>query len=377
MIETLSGAERLTGEAAREIYFPRTMTEALVERWGDGIPSFSDADPLRPEWRATRVLRLNELPNVLVKDESDPLSNPTRTVKDRAAWELGTLYRDFARACFLDLRSGRFSRNDLHATLIPRLTLITSGNEGRAVAECFARYGLPPPKIVVSNTLPLEQPRTYDALRKLRADLYLADLSVPLAPEEIRHLSHNDDGIDITSVRSIEPNATFYDWQVHEVFGEEPDEVYVPYGSGRLTENYLTWQDRTRVHAATGQRDPRLTTSPDKVRRISILAAEPERSDSIADKLTAPFKPFLLFKGDDMNALRQFMFTGPDTQKDTVSEAFIDEAHRMLLGNGIDAEPSGAAGLALYLKRLRQGATDSFRRVVVVNTGMGLYEGKE
>jgi hypothetical protein len=258
VIETISFETGREAQAVKEIPFPKTMSEHLMELWGDGIPSFDKADLVHPEWRPTRVVPLQGHPNVLVKDESDRKSNPTGTIKDRAAWEFGTLFRDFARMCFLKLRSGEWTQNDLRQCPIPRLSCITSGNEGTAIAECFARFDLPPPKIIVSSSLPIHHPTIFAGITNLRADVYTADLgSHALTADEILRMSNNAGGVDISSNRAFEPSTVFYDWHVHEVFNLRPDEIYLPYGSGRLMENYLYWQGKAfRASVGAAQKDP-------------------------------------------------------------------------------------------------------------------------
>ncbi|MBI4281188.1 PLP-dependent lyase/thiolase [Candidatus Uhrbacteria bacterium] len=358
----------------KRVEYPRVMSRDLVEQWGDGIPAFSEANPKDPEWRATPLYHLDLTTDgygeVWVKDESDRTSNPTGTIKDRAAWELATLYRDYARALYLRLRIGSVTERDLAAMPIPRFSMITSGNEGRAVAERFAQHDLPPPKIIVATTM---EPRMLAALKKLRADIYTTDLTErALTAEELQRLSENEGGVDITAVRSIEPNAIFYDWHVHETLNEEPNAVYVPYGSGRLMENYVTWQERTIRNDAAHMRDPRLRANVGHVIAANIIGAEPKRADSIANKLTARFKPFLLFQDTDISAMRNLRFTGSRTGKVLVSEERIREAHEFFTRHGIAAEPSGAAGLALYLEQHASGAVQRGSKIIVVNTGRGL-----
>lgn len=340
---------------------------------GRGIPAYSEADPKKPEWMATPVKELDLTKRgfglVYVKNEADKASNPTGTIKDRAAWEMATIYRDFARADYLKIRGGTLQKGDLERQVIPRLSLITAGNEGRAIAECFAKYNLPPPKLIVGSDV---KKSILDELKKLRADIYVVDLSQQLSPEKIKALTDNIDGIDITSVRSIEPQSIFYDWHVHEVFNEGPDQIYAPYGSGRLVENYLTWQERSLRNDSEGRKDPRLRVAVDRVISMDVFGAEPEVYPSMADKLAAPFKPFLIFNDEDMRALVKLSFTGQRTSRQPVSEEYIREAHKIFTEEGIEAEPSAAAGLALYMHRFEQGLVDRRSKVMVVNTGKGL-----
>jgi hypothetical protein len=217
-------------------------------------------------------------------------------------------------------------------------------------------------------------------LKNLYADVYLFDLSkAVLTADDIKTLTNNTHGIDITSVVVIEPHAVFYDWHVHEAFNEEPDEIYVPYGSGRLMENYLTWQQRTVRNELQGARDQRLRASAAKVATMDVLGAEPEALDSIADKLTKPCNPFALLKAgqkdasdSDVSALKRFAFSGKNTGVYPVPEAYIKKAYD-ILSQFLRTEPSGSAGLALYLQRFDQGLANPERKVLVVNTGRGLY----
>lgn len=349
------------------------MTKGLVDQWGEGIPAFEEANVLRPEWQETPLREIDLSGKgyglVFVKDES---TNPTGTIKDRAAWELATLYRDFARAIYLKNRQD--NRVQAEDFTIPSFSLITAGNEGLAIAERFKQHNLPPPKFI----LDLDTPRQIiEALKKLRASTYQVDLkSRALTTKDILALTDNKDGVDITSVQFIEPQAILYDWHVHEVFNEKPDEVYVPYGSGRLTENYLTWQGRTIRNDSTGRPDPRLRVEPVSVVSTNIFGAEPASPDSVANKLVARFKPFLLFRDQDIRGLRRFAFTGKETDIFKVDEEHLQQAHQLMTDHGIQAEPSAAAGFALYMQRWERKQIDPKKKVVVVNTGKGLYEEK-
>lgn len=352
----------------KELEYPDRMSWDLVDRFADGIPSY-DNDPSNPEWRATPVipvdLRDDGYGIVHVKNESDKRSNPTQTIKDRAAWEIATIYRDFGRGLYLKRKSGSLN-GDIARIPVPRLSLITAGNVGRAISHVFNKYGLPPMKLLLDRSLSAER---LEILKQLHADLYMVDLDERLLlPQDIKRLTNNENGIDITSVMAIEPQAVFYDWHVHESFNENPDEIYLPYGSGRLFENYLTWQERSlRNHL----QDSRLRTDVGRVIGMSILGGEPVERDSLADKLTKSFNPFVLFDDQDIAALNSFSFTGRNTGIYKVKEEKIREAYQ-LLSRHMETEHSSSAGLALYLQRFSEGKVDSKNKVLVINTGKGI-----
>ena len=356
----------------QEIEHPTQIDWDLVDKWAEGIPCFGENDPLHPEWRATPTFPVDLSPQgyglVHVKDESDKTSNPTQTVKDRAAWELTCLYRDYARSLYLQGKAG-FLNGNIGSLIVPRLSLITAGNAGRAVSDMFKKYELPPIKLIVDSSIPMER---LEILKTLHADIYMVDLSErELTAKDIKRITHNENGVDITSVKSFEPQAIFYDWHVHEAFNECPNDIYVPYGSGRLMENYLTWQYRTIRNAVSGTKDPRLRVPAERVASMNIFGAEPERQDSIADKLTAEYKPFTIFDDHDMSALADLQFTGRDTGVYQVPEERIRQAYS-ILSRVCDTPPSGSAELALYLQRFDEGKVDPRRNVLIVNTGKGI-----
>ncbi len=375
----------------KEAEYPKQMDWDLVAKFADGIPVFSRTDPedvvfrkiyKNPEWRAIQTFPIDFSGDcyglVYVKNEADLRSNPTGTVKDRVAWELTALYRDFARALYLRKRNGL--NGNIRNVPVPRFSYVTAGNFGMALSEAYRRFGLPPIKLLVDSSVSVDKLK---ALTAMHADVYLVDLirnvfendkekkKRPYTPREIKALTNNENGVDITSVIAIEPQAVFYDWHVHESFNEGPDQIFVPYGSGRLWENYLTWQERTIRNDADGKKDPRLRVPVGKVIGMSILGAEPENLDSGADKLTKCFNPFILFDDQDVMALDVLSFTGKNTGIYKVREEKIKEAFD-LMGRRFDTEPSGAAGLALYLQRWEEGKVDPRDKVLVVNTGKGI-----
>ncbi len=367
----------------KETKFQPIMDWKLVEQFADGIPTFNENDPDKPEWTATPTTPIDLSHDgyglVYIKNEADKRSNPTQTIKDRAAWELTTLYRDFARGLYLKKKEGVLNGN-IGSVPIPRLSIITAGNVGRAISHMYQKFGLPPMKLLLDVQIPEDR---LQVLKGLHADIYLTDLrenvfekdkqkrNRPYTPQEIKILTNNKDGIDITSVMALEPQTTFYDWHVHEAFNENPDEIYVPYGSGRLWENYLSWQEKAIRTDATGRKDPRLRVPIAKVIAMSILGAEPQNQDSKADKLTKSYNPFMLFDDQDISALKILSFTGKDTDVHKVSEEKIKQAYQ-IMSKYVETEPSAAAGLALYFQRFEEGKINPKRKSLVVNTGKGI-----
>lgn len=348
----------------QEKSFSTVMSVELAQQWADGIPTYSESDPNDPEWRKTPVEILpTEFGDVYIKDESDKRSNPTGTIKDRPAWEMACLYRDFARHILLKVNSGILSKG-IGRVRIPRLTYVTAGNIGLAFANRFKIHGLPPMKILIDNSMPKDR---VEKLKELHADIYMVDLNrKELSPEEIKMLTNNQDGIDITSVRSLELTPLFYDWHVHESFNFKPDFIYTPAGSLSLMGCYLFHQQKN-----LRKKDPRLEIPLERLSQINILGAMPKSRFSVADKLVSDYLPFAPVGISDVDALKSLKFTGEQTGIYRVREDHIRDAYAILSGR-FNCEPSSAAGLALFLQMGEQGLIDKNKRHLIINTGRGI-----
>ena len=363
----------------KETEFPEFMTRDYVEEILDRTPQIGPDDPKNPEWQETPVPSLNLGPHgckfggqdaiVHIKDES---ANPYGLLKARKHHELWPVqYRAFAENLWRQKLNGH-----TESIAMPRLTLITSGNDGIVAAKTSEQYNLPPVKLLLDVNTPRER---IEELKKLNhADIYLAPLQVniftgniePYTPRQIRILTNNTPGHDVTSSRMVSPHRDFYDWHWHEIFNENPDEVYGSFGSGEWFANGLTWQRETAINGLE-KKDVRLRTQPDQVTRVSILAAEPYHiMDSQADKLTGQ-KPFIYYGENDIKGMKTFNFTGKETEVCAVSEKYIKQAYD-IMSQHFATEPSAAAGLALYLQRFEAGLIDPRRKILVVNTGRGI-----
>lgn len=373
MTERPDGADQFpTARIIKEVQYPSTLNLKLLEQWAS-VPFIPDDDVDNPEWPPTpvREIHIDSRP-ILVKDESE---NPTGTHKDRPAWEMATLYRDYACRILRLLQTKQITEHEILQLPTPHFSLLSSGNAGTALVHRFEQYNLPPPKLLVSSSI---DPHTLSELQNQRNNLYQAELNRPLSAEDIRELTNNLGGIDLTSESAFRPELHSYDHFAHEIFNLNPDFVLLGYGSGRLVENLWNWQFQTSWNESQRRKDPRLQVPETNVSHLSVLAAEPEKLNSMADKLTAPFKPFVHYLDTDVHAWQKLGMTGRFSRiYRNLKEEYIADAYQRLLDNGIQAEPSGAAGLGLYLQLLDSGQSELVShlksgRVVVVNTGKGI-----
>ncbi len=350
----------------KETPYPERMSWELAEQWADSIPIPSKIDPKRPEWPPTPTLTIDLSPfgysPVHVKNEAVP-SNPTESIKDRPALETAKQYGYYART-LLKLR--KQLNGNIESLPVPRFSIITARKAGEALAKQCEKYNLPPIKLLVDSAAPSS---VVEELKMLPAtDLYIADLSRKLKAKDINRLTNNENGVNLSSVAIIQPQK-FYNWHVHEAFNQTPDEIYLPFGSGRLFENYLYWQHKTLTNAIEGTPDPRLTAPVEKVIAIDILAAEPQKTrTSKARALTKAHNPFRIFEEDDISAMKCLESTSQGTGVYKTKEEYIKAAAE-ILSKYMPTGPSAAAGLALYMQRYDKGLVDPRKKVLIVNTG--------
>jgi Pyridoxal-phosphate dependent enzyme len=147
------------------------------------VPSYNDPDkpefPPKPFYTprfpasSTYKIEVPGFTNVWVKDES---TNPTGTHKDRMAWEVV-------------IKAKRYN--------IKEISLISSGSAAMSIQHFFNLYGLSTVlKVLVDQNM---KPEIKEHLKKIGCKVYEADLSrKPLTGKEIKELTDNTQGIDIT-----------------------------------------------------------------------------------------------------------------------------------------------------------------------------------
>lgn len=370
---------KLESNCVKKLPYPKFLNETLVRTWLK-IPG--------KEWRSTPLIPLDlskeGYGKVFIKDES---VNPTGTFKDRMAYKLAIFYKRIAEEFDEHIKKGKFSKNNFQSEEVLRMSVLTSGNTAMALAGMFEKYQLPPPKLLIDNKIP---PKKLEKLKNLRADIYLTDLSKKqFNDKDILQLTDNPNGLDITSFNQAMIEETgeiikivYYDDLFYEVINEQPHIVIFPYGSGQLSDDFRylqkisLWAEyyRQGVINVGFAPDDRLTADPFKVASCFLLAAEPKNSNSIADKLTAPFKPFTMLTNEKL--LLESIERGLPLTSLTIAteEVFIEEAVRQTQRHGIKVEPSGATSLALYLQLNREKLFEPEQKIICINTGKGMLE---
>lgn len=328
----------------------------------DSIVVASDDDPGKPEFPAgnpkfpatpTYQIEVPGFSDVWLKDES---ANATGTHKDRMAWEIVVTYRDLLLAKQRGLRDGN----------LPHMSIISSGSAATAIQAQFRKYQLPNLKVLTD----LSTHKTIvQSLKDLGCEVYRVDLRArPLSSKEILELSKNPDGFDITSNDALNPNTRFYDWLSYEVINSSPAYCFIPFGTGMLYENVL---NVTRREVATAQHDRRFQGDIRQLRRCNFMGATTHNPATQATKLYSPHLPFGHYNEQWIRLYRDAGYCGPESDVYTFDEESLARALDLAEQQGISAEPSGIAGLALMLERADKLPKD--RKMLIVNTGKTRY----
>jgi len=330
--------------------------------------SHSDAYPTKPEFPAwkpkfpatpTRRLKLPGFENIklLVKDES---LNPTGTHKDRMAWETVVLENTILR----HKAAGKIAK-------VPQQSIISSGNTAVAIGEIRRRFGLPPVKVLVDNSM---QQQTIERIENHNVRVYATNLhsGALLNSDDILRLTRNRNGIDLTRGRyALELSKSYYDWMSFEILNQRPGIVIVPYGTGQLFDNISEHYEQ-QIKAIKA--DPRLFAQRMREGGMHLVGVSAPL-ESIADKLASPLIPestkreFLQQKRNIVTQKISAGVLGELSRIEELEDKWFFEASRIALEHKITAEPSALAGIAWLLKHKKlipKGA-----RVLIVNTGRG------
>lgn len=341
----------LTAEERRILYSINVASE--------NNPHKPEFPPDKPRFPASKTYQIDVpgFSNVWLKDES---TNLTGTHKDRLAWEMVVTYRDI----LLAKKDNKINQK------LPQLSIITSGCAGVAIQTLLNRYNLPPLKCLVDLNL---DKQIVEELERLGCELYFIDLSRrAYSWKEILEYTNNPHGIDVTSAEGLDPNIRFYDWMSYEIINNSPDYCFMPFGSGHLYENVL---NIAKKEVSTVHHDPRFQGDVSRLKNCHFIGATVNDPKSKADKLYALHRPFMTFEEQWIHVYKLSGFCGSDSNVYLVREKFLDEAIELADQQGIKAEPSALAGLALLLQFRNKIPKD--KKILIVSTGKMKVQSKD
>ncbi|MGE0772635.1 MAG: PLP-dependent lyase/thiolase [Cyclobacteriaceae bacterium] len=322
------------------------VTIIVPQRNDPNFPEFPPAPVYTPQWPASRLVKLHieGFSDVWIKDES---TNPTGTHKDRMAWEITILS---------------------HKHKWREVSLITAGSAGIAIQHFFNLFSAPTIlKTLVDRNIRSE---IKEKLASLGARVYEHDLSAGLlSSDEIMEITEIRSGRDLTYVPLYdEREIVYYDWMSYEIINTQPDYCFIPFGTGDLYNNVLNIVEKEyKLAKARLPKDLRFSGDLQIISNCNFLGATTARKTSRMDKLFSYYLPNSEERKDRLKRLIQQGVIGAGSDIVDADDAFVDEALRITQAHHVDAEPSGLAGLALFLKMKDQIPGD--KRVVIVNTG--------
>ncbi len=318
-------------------------------------PKKPEFPPEKPRWPSTPTskLKVKGFDNVFIKDES---INPTGTHKDRMAWEIIVTYKQLLMA----KKIGRLEN-------LPSMSIISSGSAANAIQQMLKKYHLPNLKVLLDYRL---DEKVKKALETIGCEIYQTDLSKNvLTKTDILKLTNNINGVDITSDDSLGPFDVFYDWMSYEILNENPDYVFIPYGTGHLYENIINVAVRETKNY--NSHDPRFKADINTIKQCNFLGATTNNPSTKADKLYSPHLPFIHFDTRWIKLAIANGYIGSTSNVYTLQEKYLKNALEIAQKNKITCEASGIAGLALMLQ-LKQ-VIPANKKILIVNTGKTKY----
>jgi hypothetical protein len=217
------------------------------------------------------------------------------------------------------------------------------------------------------------KPEVKSYLKKLGCKVYETDLSrKPLTGKEIKELTENTTGIDITYREILDRyNDNYYDWLSYEILNENPNHCFIPFGTGDLFINVMIIAER-EFNNRIFKHDPRFLGDINIISQCNFLGATSHHEHTRLDKLFSYHLPSLKDYNDYLSSLIENKRIGAQSGILEVEEDFIEEALTLAHQQGIRCEPSGIAGLALLLQNRTDLPPDD--KILIVNTGLTDYQ---
>ncbi|MFC2129863.1 PLP-dependent lyase/thiolase [Bacteroidota bacterium] len=317
-------------------------------------PEFPPLPYYKPKYPASETYRINipGFSNVWLKDES---TNPTGTHKDRLAWEVVIKYKSLIKGL-------------KYKDYLPQMSIISSGSAAIAIQHFLNLFEIPVKlKVLVDNSL---NESIATMIKEIGCELYQTDLSKKmLSSDEIKELTDNLNGIDITYRETLDPNQdNYYDWMSYEILKENPDFCFIPFGTGDLFINVLNIVKAEYFNSYIPKHDPRFFGDMETLRNCHFLGASSDQPNTVMDKLYSSFLPSIDSFKKYIDILKnEYSCIGRRTGFYYVKENFVQTALEIASNQNLRFEPSGMGGLALLLQMKDTIPKDA--KILIVNTG--------
>lgn len=305
-----------------------------------------------PSFPASAHFKLNieNYTNVWLKDES---VNYTGIHKDRLAWEVYLFYKN-------KIKDALKSEKNLR---IQKLSILSFGNAALSIQYLLNHFGLPALKVLYDETI--IDPIIQQALIYSGCELYSHDLdSKELDSYDILSLTKNEDGIDLTYGGELD-KFSFYDWLSYEVLNLNPQFCFMPFGSGELFKNILEINQREINNKKISKR---FFGNKEILGNCCFVGARAKSKDTKMKMLYAKFNKF---SQEDFQYYFNHGACSKLSRVEYVNEegGYLKEAINIANDNHIICEPSGIAGLAMFLQLKDELGIKKDDKIVIINTG--------
>ncbi len=318
---------------------------------------------LSPRFPATGAAEL-ELGTykLMIKDES---RNPTGSHKDRWAWEKLIRYRERIEE---ELNSASSAAAKI---AIPVLAIISAGSAAMALQSLLQLYGLPSLRVLLDSNSGRVPDELEEKLEAIGAEVRRANLDKEeISSDALFELfgCRPDFDIDVTSRDADSPfEQSYYDWLTYEILALQPDYIFVPVGSGDLFANII----RIIESETNNNKVPhdRLKNARDDLTGIHVMGAKPKIQRTRMTKLWAKFTPSHEAIEKKVDELVKKETLGAHSGIYELEDIHAMEALDKAAAIELNTEPSGIAGVGLFLKLKDQLSISASDNIVAVNTG--------
>ena len=294
---------------------------------------------------------------VWYKDES---INPNGTHKDRMAWEIYLWY---------DNEIKKQINTPGQKISLRSLSLISSGSAAYSVQKLLKDRGLPSLRVLMDKNT---SPRLVEFLEKNECKVYLDDLDKKeYSSDEILEKTENKNGLDLTYSPEFNlSREVYYDWLSYEVLNQNPNWVFIPFGTGDLYKNIIIRNSKEMDKKVFSKRffgDKKILMN------CNFIGAANNKKSSKMKMLYSAFqnKTINHINSVIVNPLINKNSCGNQSAVSLVNEKYIDSAIEISDYFNITCEPSGISGLAMFLQMAEKKNLEihSHDKIIIISTG--------
>ena len=226
------------------------------------------------------------------------------------------------------------------------LSLISSGSAAFSLQKILRDRGLPNLRVLMDKDT---NPKLVEFLKSHDCKVYLTNLdSKELSSKEILTLTDNSRGLDLTYSSVFNSNREiYYDWLTYEVLNQNPNWVFIPFGTGELYKNI--------VNRSINELDKKISSKRffgDKkiIMNCNFLGASTDNKKSKMKMLYSKFQNKSILNIN--KKLQNTKKIGDNSSVALVDEVYLKSAVEIGKHFNLVFEPSGISGMALLFQMI-------------------------